>query len=95
MTDETKACVVCGAASHRDDWINKQGDFVACDSHAPAEFQRAIAAVQSKGSTKPPASTAPPTGQGASTPTPSTSGDAQPPPAPAPATPAATATKTN
>jgi hypothetical protein len=90
MADETKACVVCGAASHREDWINKQGNFVACDSHTPAKFQRAVTAVQAKGSTKPPASTAPPAGHGASAPTPSTSGGAQP-----PTTPVAQVAKTN
>jgi len=43
MADVTKVCVVCGAESHRDDWINKQGEFVACDSHTAGEFSSAIA----------------------------------------------------
>lgn len=52
-----KVCVVCGAASHRVDWINKQGGFVACDSHSAGEFQRAIAVLQQ--ATPAPASTTP------------------------------------
>jgi hypothetical protein len=63
---KVKTCVVCGFASHRTDWINKQGDYVACDSHAVGEFQRAVANAQAQSkstvSTKPPA-TAPPVGQ--------------------------------
>lgn len=37
-----QTCIVCGMQSHRTDWINKQGDYVACDRHQKAEFQRAI-----------------------------------------------------
>jgi hypothetical protein len=39
-------CIVCGAKSHRDDWINKYEvdgkSFVACDSHPEEECISAI-----------------------------------------------------
>jgi hypothetical protein len=37
-----RTCVVCGNQSHRADWINKSGDFVACDFHTKDELSRAI-----------------------------------------------------
>ena len=37
-----QTCIVCGMQSHRTDWINKSGAFVACDRHTPAEMQAAI-----------------------------------------------------
>ena len=43
---ETKVCVVCGQGSTRTDWINKSGNFVACDSHLGAEIARAVAKAQ-------------------------------------------------
>jgi hypothetical protein len=44
MADVTKACVVCGAESHRDDWINVSGDHVDCDNHSKDEVNKAISA---------------------------------------------------
>lgn len=46
-------CVVCGAGSHRSDWINKLGDYVACDSHSKQELADAVASKTS--SAAPPA----------------------------------------
>jgi hypothetical protein len=43
---ELKTCVVCGAGSHRTDWINKSGNEVACDSHSKDEVARAIVKAQ-------------------------------------------------
>lgn len=40
-------CVVCGAGSHRTDWKNKVGKYVACDSHAANEVKDAAAKVDS------------------------------------------------
>lgn len=40
---EIKYCVVCGNGSHRTDWINKSGNFVACDSHSKDEVAKAVA----------------------------------------------------
>jgi hypothetical protein len=37
-----KTCVVCGASSHRTDWVNKMGDYVACDSHSRVEMGDAV-----------------------------------------------------
>lgn len=37
-------CVVCGAASHRTDWINKGNGYVACDNHTPAQITTATQA---------------------------------------------------
>jgi hypothetical protein len=64
MPDERK-CVVCGAKSHREDWINKSGNEVACDQHTAAEVAKAIAAKQLKAAAqtqqvKPPVTTVPP-----------------------------------
>jgi hypothetical protein len=42
----TQNCVVCGQGSNRTDWINKSGNFVACDSHSSGEVARAVAKVQ-------------------------------------------------
>ncbi len=39
---DIKTCVVCGAASHRGDWINKSGDYVACDSHSTEQLANAV-----------------------------------------------------
>jgi hypothetical protein len=44
MADVTKACVVCGAESHRDVWINVSGNYVACDNHSKDEVNKAISA---------------------------------------------------
>lgn len=41
-------CVVCGAGSHRADWANKSGQYVACDDHTTEEVQKAIAEVTAK-----------------------------------------------
>ncbi len=42
-----KYCVVCGAGSHRTDWINKggvgAGAYVACDKHTASEISAALA----------------------------------------------------
>jgi hypothetical protein len=40
---ELRTCVVCGAASHRSDWINKLGNEVACDHHTKEEVAKAVA----------------------------------------------------
>lgn len=50
MAVSLKTCVVCGAASHRDSWINKLGDEVACDSHSKDEV---AGAVRAKANVKP------------------------------------------
>jgi hypothetical protein len=44
-----QTCVVCGAGSHRTDWINKSGGFVACDSHSKDEVAKAVAAAGKSG----------------------------------------------
>jgi len=38
-----KACVVCGLGSHRAIWINKSGEYVACDHHSQAEIDTHVA----------------------------------------------------
>lgn len=38
-----RTCVVCGAQSHRTDWINKVEGYVACDWHKGVEFAKAVA----------------------------------------------------
>ena len=50
---EPLACVVCGQASHRKDWVGVK--YPACDSHTKAEIQVAIAAKN-----PPPAPVSPP-----------------------------------
>lgn len=52
---ETKFCVVCGQGSTRTDWINKSGDYVACDNHTAAQVAQAVSKA-----TAPPAPTAKP-----------------------------------
>jgi hypothetical protein len=56
-----KFCVVCGAGSHRTDWVNKTTvsgkDFVACDQHTKEEFNKAITAASI--TTKTPSSSKP------------------------------------
>ena len=42
----TRFCVVCGMGSDRTDWINKSGNFVACDNHSKDEVPRAVAKAQ-------------------------------------------------
>jgi hypothetical protein len=48
-----QTCVVCGAGSHRTDWINKSGNFVACDSHSKDEVAKAAAAAGKSGTVAP------------------------------------------
>ena len=48
-----KYCVVCGAGSHRKDWVNKVGNSVACDSHSRDEVARAVAASTTKAPSAP------------------------------------------
>jgi hypothetical protein len=43
---EEKTCVVCGMSSHRTDWVNKSGNYVACDNHTPDEFTAAMNAAK-------------------------------------------------
>ena len=54
----TQFCVVCGTGSDRTDWINKSGNFVACDSHLGAEIARAVAKAQAPAPVAPAAPTA-------------------------------------
>lgn len=56
---EPKICVVCGAASHRTDWINKSGNFVACDSHSKDEVAKAVAQATKAPATQAPAKLTP------------------------------------
>ena len=54
----TQNCVVCGQGSDRTDWINKSGNFVACDNHSSGEVARAIAKAQASAPVAPAAPTA-------------------------------------
>lgn len=40
---DIQTCVVCGAQSHRTDWIKKLLGFVGCDSHSDTEMKDAVA----------------------------------------------------
>ncbi len=53
MALEPKFCVVCGAGSHRGDWINKTGNFVACDFHSKDELAVAVAKAMKPAPAKP------------------------------------------
>ena len=55
---EPRICVVCGQGSHRTDWINKSGNFVACDNHSSGEVARAVAKAQAPAPVAPAAPTA-------------------------------------
>jgi hypothetical protein len=37
-----RTCVVCGNQSHRLDWIQKSGDYVACDWHTKDDVSKAV-----------------------------------------------------
>lgn len=43
MADAIQYCVVCGRGSHRTDWINTSGSYVACDYHTKEQMVKAIA----------------------------------------------------
>jgi hypothetical protein len=56
MADDVRFCVVCGNGSHRKDWVNKSGNFVACDHHTKDEFSKALTEAVKK-TEAPPAAT--------------------------------------
>jgi hypothetical protein len=55
MPSDLQVCVVCGAGSHRTDWLNKLNGFVACDNHSKADFVKAVQAAQAPKPVTPPA----------------------------------------
>lgn len=59
-----KVCVVCGAGSHRKDWINVSGDEVACDFHTKEDIARATDK-KARGAAKPVDGKMPPVKMGA------------------------------